>query len=241
MRAGVIVAGGRSTRFGEADKAVADLAGTPMVRHVADRLAGVVDLLVVNCRRDQVADVEAALSGYERPVRVAVDENPDEGPMAGIRTGLRTVLDEWRERGDADTGGWGGVAESPYAFVAACDMPFVDPPLVDYLFDRATGSANAEEGDGGAVGHDAAVPKLDDGWFQPTHAVYRADAMVEACEAALDRGERRVIAPLDELDYVVVDEAAVRERTTLDTFENLNTREEFERAARRFEADGGPA
>ena len=45
MGAGVIVAGGRSTRFGERDKAVADLAGTPMIRRVVDRIAGVTDEL----------------------------------------------------------------------------------------------------------------------------------------------------------------------------------------------------
>jgi molybdopterin-guanine dinucleotide biosynthesis protein A len=200
MPAGVIVAGGHSTRFGDADKALTDLAGTPMVRRVADRLAGVVDELVVNCRPDQVDGVTAALAGYPRPVAVAEDPVPDEGPMAGIRTGLRAVDD------------------TEYAFVAACDMPFVDPVLVTYLFERAEG-------------HDAAVPRLDDGWFQPMHAVYRAGAMVDAAGRALDAGDRRVIAPLEYLDDVTVAEAELRDRGDLRSFENLNTREEFEAAA----------
>ena len=38
MTTGAIVAGGRSTRFGDRDKAVAELAGVPMIRRVADRL-----------------------------------------------------------------------------------------------------------------------------------------------------------------------------------------------------------
>jgi molybdopterin-guanine dinucleotide biosynthesis protein A len=202
VRAGVVIAGGRSTRFGEADKAVADLAGTPMIRRVADRIAGVADSLVVNCREDQVPAIRAAMSDYPLSVAYATDEDPDQGPTAGIRNGLRVV-------------------ETEYAVVVACDMPFVDPDLVRYLFERATG-------------HDAAVPRLEDGWYQTTQAVYRADAMADACETALAAGERKVIAPLEHLDYVVVEENEVREHGSVESFENVNTPEEFEDAVERL-------
>jgi molybdopterin-guanine dinucleotide biosynthesis protein A len=204
MRSGVIVAGGRSTRFGDADKAVADLSGTPMIRRVADRLAPVVDELVVNCRADQQEAIEAAMTGYPLSVRYALDPDTDEGPMAGIGTGL-------------------AACEGEYAVVVACDMPFVDPAVVEYLFERA-----------GREGVDAAVPKLDDGWYQTTQAVYRAEAMADACEAALDRGDRKILAPLEELDWVVVGEDEITERGDVGTFENLNTREEFEAVQARF-------
>jgi molybdopterin-guanine dinucleotide biosynthesis protein A len=203
MRGGVIVAGGRSTRFGDTDKAVAELAGTPMVRRVADRLAGVVDELAVNCRPDQVEAIDRAMSGYDHPVRFAEDDDPDLGPMAGIRTGLRGV-------------------EAEFAVVVACDMPFVEPALAEHLFERV-------------AGHDAAVPRLDDQWFQTTQAVYRAEAMADACDAALAAGKGKIIEPLFDLDYVVVEEEEVKEVAPLSTFENLNTREEFEAAAARLD------
>lgn len=204
MRSAVIVAGGRSTRFGDADKVVAELAGVPMIRRVADRLADVSDLagLVVNCREDQVDAIESALDGYPLDVSFALDPEPDQGPMAGIRTGLRAVASE-------------------YAVVVACDMPFVEPALVEHLFERA-GS------------HDAAVPRLEDGWYQTTQAVYRAEAMAEACEAALERGDRRIVAPFEEIDVVEVDEEEVGRHADLQTFDNLNTREEFEAARERL-------
>ena len=88
MRSGVIVAGGRSTRFGDADKAVAELAGTPMVRRVADRVAPAVDEVVVNCRADQREAIDAALDGFDHPVSFALDPEPDLGPLAGIAVGL---------------------------------------------------------------------------------------------------------------------------------------------------------
>ncbi|MFB6164620.1 MAG: molybdenum cofactor guanylyltransferase [Haloarculaceae archaeon] len=204
MRTGVIVAGGRSTRFGDADKAVADLAGTPMVRRVADRIAPVVDELVVNCRADQVDAIDAALEGYPHPVRFAEDDEPDQGPLAGLRRGL-------------------AAADGTYAFVVACDMPFVDPELAAHLFSRA-------------AGHDAAVPRLADGYFQPVQAVYRAEPAAAAAAAALERGEGKAIAPLSDLDAVVV-EAADLAAFADDSFENLNTRAEVSAAAERLGAD----
>ncbi|QLG61407.1 molybdenum cofactor guanylyltransferase [Halorarum salinum] len=206
-RYAVVIAGGRSTRFGDSDKAVAPLAGTPMIRRVADRLAGVTDRLVVNCRPDQREAIADALAGYPNPVRYAEDEEPDLGPMAGIRTGLRGVE------------AWGG--PDALAFVAACDMPFLDPGLVSHLFDRA-------------ADRDAAVPRLDDEWFQTTHAVYRAGPMADACDAALAEGEGKIIAPLFELDHAVVEEDEALRYADESTFENLNTRKEFEAAAERF-------
>ena len=120
MRAGLIVAGGQSTRFGKRDKAVADLAGTPMIRRVADRIAPLVDELVVNCQPNQRPAIEEALAGVEPEPIFAEDPEPDQGPMMGILTGLRVV-------------------ESEYTFVVACDMPFVESSLAAFLFDRATG------------------------------------------------------------------------------------------------------
>jgi molybdopterin-guanine dinucleotide biosynthesis protein A len=203
MRAGVIVAGGRSTRFEGGDKVVADLAGVPMIRRVVDRLVDVVDELVVNCRDDQHEAIRAALEGYPHETTFALDPEPDLGPMAGIRTGLAATAAE-------------------YAFVAAGDMPFLDPTFVEYLFDRATG-------------HDAALPRNEDGYFEPLHAVYRAEPMVRACEAALDRGERRIIAPLPDLDYVAVGPDEIDAHADRRTFENVNTRAELERADEQFE------
>ncbi|WP_435096923.1 molybdenum cofactor guanylyltransferase [Halarchaeum sp. P4] len=203
MHAGVVVAGGRSTRFGDADKAVAELAGTPMVRRVADRLAGPVEELVVNCRADQRDAVAAALADYPLPVTYAIDDAPDEGPLAGIERGLRET--------DAER-----------AFVVACDVPFVDPAFVRYLFDRA-------------AARDAAVPKPE-AYHEVLHAVYRTDAAASAASRALERGERKAIAVLDGLDYAVVTAEEVETHAAPGSFENLNTRAAFEAAAERFDA-----
>jgi len=118
---GIIVAGGRSTRFGERDKALVDLGGEPMIRRVADRVGAVVDELVVNCRAEQVGPIRRALDGAAAPL-FAIDDVPDRGPVAGLAEGFR-------------------VANAPVAVVTGCDLPAVDPAflasLVDAVGDRA--------------------------------------------------------------------------------------------------------
>jgi molybdopterin-guanine dinucleotide biosynthesis protein A len=115
-RSGVIVAGGRSVRMGGTEKTVADVAGTPLIRRVANRLCVVTDELIVNCREEQRGPIAGALGEIE--YRFATDAVPDRGPVAGIETGLEA-------------------AGAEYSAVVAADMPFLDADLIRYLFERA--------------------------------------------------------------------------------------------------------
>lgn len=204
MRSTVIIAGGRSTRFGDADKAVAELAGTPMIRRVADKLVEIGDELIINCRVEQRPAIQDAMAGYPLPLQYAEDETPDQGPIAGIRNGL-------------------GSADGEFAFVVACDMPFLDPAVPEYLFERASDC-------------EGAVPRLGK-WFQTTQAVYRVSPMHRACSEALERDDLRILAPLEELEYVVVEEDELTDVASTESFENINTAEEFEQAQERFSSE----
>jgi molybdopterin-guanine dinucleotide biosynthesis protein A len=202
-RVGVVLAGGYATRFGDRDKAVADLAGVPMVRRTVDRVAEATEGVVVNCRREQVPALREAVAGRDDVV-LAPDPTPDRGPLAGIATGLAVL--------DTTTVG--------YAAVVACDMPLVEPALLDYLFDRA-------------AGHDAALVRTDDGWFQPTQAVYRVEAMRVACaDAFRSVDDPRIMAVLDDLDSAVIGERVVESVASMRSLTDVNTVEQFETAAR---------
>jgi molybdopterin-guanine dinucleotide biosynthesis protein A len=204
MRTAVVVAGGRSTRFGDQDKIVADLAGVPMVRRVTERLARVCGRVVVNCRADQREAIAAALDGFSTPVGFAVDPDPDRGPVAGIRTGLRAV-------------------ESEFAVVVAGDMPFVDPEFVDYLFERADGhDAVVPRPDDWYQPMQAVY-----------RAGAMADACDAALAAHDGEGDPRILAPVFDFDlsYVVVDADEIERHTTGETFDNINTEAELREAA----------
>lgn len=207
-RTGVVLAGGRSRRFGDRDKALVEIEGEPMVARVVRRLSGTVDRIVVGCRADQRAAIERALRDADAesvptgpdpersdpiadaraapgfggtPVGFALDESPDGGPLAGVRDAFATV--------DAD-----------YAAVVACDLPGVDPDLVEHLFDRSEG-------------RDAAVPEDAEGYVQPALAVYRVDATREAAERLLAADRRSLRAALEVLDVVIVPADVVAEHT----------------------------
>lgn len=82
---GCPIVSGQSTRFGDADKALEPLEGTPMIKRVATRLASVTDQLVVNCRKDYADGIRAVLEGRTGPTSIAVDPVPNKGSVAGAQ------------------------------------------------------------------------------------------------------------------------------------------------------------
>lgn len=203
MGALLLLAGGYSRRFGEADKALADLAGKPLSRHAADRCVLVTDRTVVSCRPAQRDRLEAAFRDHDSPVAVVGDPVVDGGPLTGIREGLEAI-------------------DSAYALVLACDMPFVAPELVAHLFERA-------------AGEDGAIPRAH-GRRQPTCAVYHVERALAAAEEALGRDDRRTLTLPEDLAAETVEESTARSLGGPDCFRNVNTREAFDRAARRLPA-----
>lgn len=116
-RAGLVLAGGRSRRFGQNDKALATLDGDPLLGRVVDRVSTVVDEVVVSCRPAQVDPFTDVLSSTAAD-GVVEDRIADGGPLAGLEAGLDSVSE-------------------PYTAVVACDMPLVEPAVLADLFERA--------------------------------------------------------------------------------------------------------
>ncbi|TQQ78987.1 molybdenum cofactor guanylyltransferase [Halonotius roseus] len=196
-RTAVVLAGGYSTRFGDTDKALAEIDGRPMLARVVARVGAVVDSVVVSCRDDQRAAFAVGLDGIDdAPIRFVTDPEPDGGPLVGIVSAFEAV-------------------DSQYAVVVACDMPFVDPAFIEFLFSQAGG-------------HDAVVPELDDGHRQPTQAVYRVDRTVAVADERLAAGTRSLRGLLDALETVVVPAETVLDHTDRQSLTDINTRERFE-------------
>jgi molybdopterin-guanine dinucleotide biosynthesis protein A len=103
--AGVILAGGKSSRFGS-NKALALHQGDALIQTIARRLAALFPetLLITNTPE------EYGFLGWP----MAKDLYPDCGPLAGIHAALRTV-------------------SQPRIFVCGCDMPLVNPDLIRFL------------------------------------------------------------------------------------------------------------
>ena len=101
MRTAVVLAGGKGSRLNYVEKALLELHGEPILNHIIETLSGCVDEIVV-VARDEEQQRTLHLAG----VRIVRDEVRGFGPVAGICSGLKASSFE-------------------YAFVAACDMPFI--------------------------------------------------------------------------------------------------------------------
>ncbi len=112
---GVILAGGKSTRFG-ADKASATLAGRPMLQWVAGALAEAAqDLVIVQAAGQRLPQIDVAV-----PVTVVEDRWEARGPLAGLASGFPAVATE-------------------YCFATSCDAPLLQPGVVRLLVGLAHG------------------------------------------------------------------------------------------------------
>lgn len=199
----VVLVGGRSTRLGQ-DKVFVEIGGEPLVRRVIGRLRPVVDAIVL-VAAEPVAD---PVAHYGLDLPVVADRYPGRGSLGGLWTGLAAVPTE-------------------YAFVMAVDMPFINPNLVRFLGDAATGS-------------DVVIPIVND-LPQPTHAVYSRRCL-DPIEERLRADQLRMIGFHDAVRVRRIDEATVR---TIDpdlrSFFNLNRPADLEAARRIAAAEAKPA
>jgi len=113
--AGVVLAGGRSTRMGSS-KAMLPFGRETMLQRVVRLLGDVVSPIVV------VAAVDQELPELPPEVIVTYDENEGRGPLEGLRAGLKAL--------PPDVDG---------AYVTSCDVPLLVPGFVRQMLDLANG------------------------------------------------------------------------------------------------------
>jgi molybdopterin-guanine dinucleotide biosynthesis protein A len=188
MRTAVVLAGGKGSRLNFVEKALLELHGKPILNHIIETLSRCVDEIIVVVR-DEEQQRRLHLAG----VTIVRDEVQDFGPVAGICSGL-------------------SASSSQYAFVAACDMPFIKADVVDLLFHKA-------------AGYDVAIPYP----LEPLHAVYRREATIRAAKVAIQRRKGAIMYVVDQLqvNFVPKDEIRLID-PSLCTFVNINSLEDVE-------------
>jgi molybdopterin-guanine dinucleotide biosynthesis protein A len=198
-RSAIILAGGRGRRMGMVEKALLEFEGKTILERLLENLFRVVDEVILSVRdtsqKEKLMPVREKFP--DREIRFCFDTLEDAGPLEGIRAGL------------LESG-------SEYSFVCAGDMPFVNPNVVELLFEKASV-------------HDAALPKWDDRMFEPLHAVY-SRKMIPEIEKAFEKGKHSVLTPVFQMqDVVFVEVSEIRKiDPELRTFANINTVEDLE-------------
>ena len=189
---GLLLAGGHSSRLGRS-KALEPFLGEPMLTRVAKRMAAVTRELLVVVESQATADTLPIPQG----AKVVLDVYAASGPLGGIYSGL-------------------SAAATPWVIAAACDLPFLDPALLEYLLEQR--------------GSHQAVAPLINGRPEPTHAVY-SRACVAPLLARLQSGRLKAGDILEDLDVAyITEEALQRVNPGLTSFFNVNTQADLDKA-----------
>jgi len=108
----LLLAGGRGQRMGGADKGLLDWQGRPLIAWLHELVRPLTDDLLISCNRN---------AGRYAPFadRLVSDDEADfQGPLAGIRAGLRA-------------------ARQANVLILPCDAPQLDRPLLEALLNLA--------------------------------------------------------------------------------------------------------
>jgi molybdopterin-guanine dinucleotide biosynthesis protein A len=177
---GLVLAGGRSSRFGR-DKLVEPVGGRPLLTYAVDALGAVSrEVIVLVPPVGDPPPLPRSVGAGRTPVRVARDPEPFGGPLVALLAGL--------ER-----------AAEPFAIVAAGDMPHLAVPVLATLLRTLDAQPDM----------DAAVLAFR-GRRHPLPAAFRVGAATAAARRALGDGERSLVALLRLLRTRELDEVSWR-------------------------------
>jgi len=184
---GIILAGGKNLRMGK-NKAFLKVNGERIIDRTRNLFLELFDdvLLVTNSLPDYL----------DLNLRMVADLYAGKGALGGVYTGLFH-------------------ASHSHAFVAACDMPFLNKDLIRHLIDLSPG-------------YDIVIPKTQDG-LQPLHAIY-SQKCLPFMEELIQQDNLKII---DFFHRVKKREVPTEEILPLDpnltSFLNVNTPEELAR------------
>lgn len=137
---GVILAGGKSRRFGS-DKALTRVQEHYLIEFPLKILYKIFDEILIVTSSVLLSPIKSALSRYKN-LRIVTDIYPEHGALGGIYTALLS-------------------SGTPYIFVTACDMPFLNSKFIKYMLSIIENEKGIE----------VIIPKSRGG-YEALHAIY---------------------------------------------------------------------
>ncbi|MCK8517793.1 molybdenum cofactor guanylyltransferase [Methanoculleus sp. 7T] len=203
MRSAIVLVGGAARRAGGREKYFFTFQGQTFIDRLIGTLREVVDEIVVVARDPGQCERFCHLGD----IRCIPDVRRGLGPIGGLHAGALAVHGEC-------------------IFVAACDMPCINPEVVRLLFDAVDD-------------YDAAIPCWNADMLEPLHAVYRRSALLTYLEEHESLSLRAMVRSLN-TRYVGVERIRKIDPDLL-TFTNINNLEDLKTIDPSAECDGGSA
>jgi molybdopterin-guanine dinucleotide biosynthesis protein A len=157
------------------DKGLKELCGEILVNRVMRQVGERVDEVLLVVGSEEQREVYSGV--VDEDIKLVVDLYSEGSPLVGAITGLKH-------------------AKSEYAFMAACDMPFISDEVVETLFKEAEG-------------YDGAVFQWPNEWIEPLLAVYRVKPSLEKALDLYDAGDlrvRRILQNLPNVKMIPIDD-----------------------------------
>ncbi len=186
---GIILAGGKNSRMGT-NKAFLEIDGTRLIDNTINIYREIFSEIII-VTNDPLSYLEFTSA------TVVTDIYKGKGALGGIYTGLF-------------------YSRNPYAFVSACDMPYLNKDFIEYL--------------AGQCGkHDVIVPALAEG-YQPLHAVYSRNCL-PSIKRLLMLDKLKVTGFYRDMRVLEISEEQILPfNKDSRLFQNLNTPQDVERA-----------
>jgi molybdenum cofactor guanylyltransferase len=181
----IILAGGKGTRLGR-DKAFEIIDDSLILQKVIRKVSFAKDIILVTGSK-----LKYFPGLVDSPqIKMIPDALPGKGPLGGIYSGL-------------------AVSDETYNLVVACDMPFLNGDLIDYMVSAISG-------------YDAVIPRPK-GMLEPLHAIYHRRCMEPIRNKLMD-GKLDIHKIFDRLNtrYIEEDEIGRFDPGHLSFF-NVNT------------------
>jgi molybdopterin-guanine dinucleotide biosynthesis protein A len=186
-----IMAGGQSSRMGR-DKSFVLFEGRPMIEIVRETVAGLGDetLLITN-KPDEYAYLNLPMVS---------DVYPGLGPLGGIYTAVHA-------------------AAAPHVLVVACDMPWLNRPLLEYLIRLRETAA-------------VVVPRWDK-YPEPLHAIY-SKACLEPIATMLNEKRLKIAGFFGQVTVRFVERGEIEQFDGNGrSFANINSPEDLGKASKK--------
>lgn len=190
----IILAGGNNSRM-EQNKALLKLNGESLIVRIINRIKE---------HFDKVLIISDSLSSYADPVSnngvyLEKDLVKGRGPLGGIYSGLKT-------------------SSSFYNFFFACDLPFINPELVEFMKRESSG-------------YDLTIPRTREGYFHPLHAIYSKECL-PPIEEQFKENIFKVANFFSKVKVNYIEEEEIEKFNPYLSFYNINTREDYNKAKR---------
>jgi len=147
---GIILAGGKSQRMGR-NKAFIRVNGKSIIERTVNILKTIFTNIII------VTNSPEEYQGFD--AIITTDIIPGKGSLGGLYTGLK-------------------ISPSLYSFVVACDMPFLNKEVIEYLI--------SQKGD-----FEVIVPEINSE-FQPLHAIYSKEC-IKYIEELVQKNDLKII------------------------------------------------